>query len=67
MTALDDELGGVSSALESLALENGKIGARAREGDRLLVLAVDEKTGDLMLTVTDLHLTLVAWGECARF
>ena len=67
LKALDDELGGVSTALESLSVENGKLGARAHEGERTLVLAVDEKTGDAILTVTDLHFTVVAYGECAKF
>ena len=67
LTALDSELAGVGSALDSLALETGKLGARAHEGERILVLSVDANTGDAMLTVTDVHLTLVAYGECAKF
>jgi len=67
LVALDEELGGASTALESLSVENGKLGARAHEGERILVLSVDANTGDAMLTVTDVHLTLVAYGECAKF
>ena len=67
LVELDAELAGAATALDSLSLEKGKLGARAHEGDRALVLVVDEKTGDAMLTVTDVHLTLVAYGECAKF
>ena len=67
LTALDTELERAASMLESLSLENGKIAARTHDGDRTLVLVIDEKTGEAMLTVTDLHLALVAYGACAKF
>ena len=31
-----------------------------------MVLAVDQATGDAILTVSDLKLTLVAYGECGK-
>ena len=66
LTALDVELAGAGSALESVAIENGSIAARAREGDRALVLSIDPKTGEAIVTVTDLGLALIAYGACAQ-
>ena len=39
--------------------EGGKTTARAREGDRSLVLDVDDESGDARLTVSDGKLALV--------
>ena len=66
LTALDVELAGAGSKLEALSAEKGKIGAKAHEGDRALVLVVDEASGDAVFTVTDLHLSLVAYGTCGK-
>ena len=37
---------------------------RAHDGSRSLVLVADDQSGDATLTVTDLKLTIVAYGEC---
>ena len=66
LTALDVELAGAGSALDSLSAEKGKLGARAHDGDRLLALSIDAVSGDTFLTVTDLHLSLIAYGTCAK-
>ena len=49
-----------------MGVEEGKLVARALSGDRSMVLAVDQATGDAILTVSDLKLTLVAYGECGK-
>ena len=64
--ALDLELEGAVSQLDSMGVEEGKLVAREHSDDRSMVLAVDQATGDAMLTVTDLKLTLVGYGECAE-
>jgi hypothetical protein len=64
--ALDPELEGSHSKLESVGVEEGKLVARALAGDRSMVLAVDQATGDAILTVSDLKLTLVGYGECGK-
>lgn len=66
LAALDIELAGAASSLESVAIENGSIAARAREGDRALVLSIDPKTGEAILTVSDLGLALIGYGACAQ-
>ena len=66
LRALDMELSGAGSQLDSLSDEKGKLGARAHDGDRALVLVVDEESGEAFLTVTDLHLSLVAYGTCGK-
>jgi len=66
LRALDVELAGSGSKLDSLTDEKGKLGAHAHEGDRVLVLSVDEATGEAFFTVTDLHLSLVAYGTCGK-
>lgn len=66
LTALDIELSGAGSSLDSLSDEKGKLGAKAHDGDRALVLIVDEASGEAFLTVTDLHLSLVAYGTCGK-
>ena len=66
MTALDAEFSGRDAALEAMTSEGGKTAARAREGDRSLVLVVEEQSGDAILTVSDGKLVLVAYGECSE-
>ena len=66
MTALDAEFAGRTTKLESMSDEGGKTVARAREGDRSLVLEVEDESGDATLTVSDSKLVLVAYGECSR-
>jgi hypothetical protein len=66
MTALDAEFAGGATTLESMTNEGGKTAARAREGDRSLVLQVEDESGDAMITVSDHNLVLVAYGECSR-
>jgi hypothetical protein len=66
MTALDVEFAGRATKLESMTNEGGKVTARAREGDRSLVLVVEGESGDAMLTVSDGKLVLVGYGECSR-
>lgn len=66
ISALDLELGGAVSQLDSVGVEEGKLVARAHAGDRSMVLAVDQATGDAMLTVSDVKLTLVGYGACAK-
>jgi hypothetical protein len=63
MRALDLE---TVSNLDSVGAEESKLVARALSGDRSLLLAVDQATGDAILTVSDLKLTLVGYGECAK-
>ena len=64
--ALDPELEGTLTKLDSVAVEEGKLVARALAGDRSMVLAVDQATGDAILTVSDVKLTLVGYGECGK-
>ncbi len=64
--ALDPELEGSQAKLESVGVEEGKLVARALSGDRSMVLAVDQATGDAIFTVSDFKLTLVAYGECGK-
>lgn len=66
MTALDAEFDGAATKLESMTEDGGKTTARAREGDRSLVLVVEGDSGDAMLTVSDGKLVLVGYGECSR-
>ncbi len=66
LTALDPEFAGRATTLESLTTEGGKTAARAREGDRSLVLVIEDESGDAMLTVSDGKLVLVGYGECSR-
>ena len=66
MTALDPEFAGLTTTFESMKDEGTKTTARAREGDRSLVLEVDDESGDARLTVSDAKLALVAYGECSR-
>ena len=66
MTALDPEFSGLATTLESMRNEGGKTTARAREGDRTLVLEVEDESGDAMLTVSDGKVVLVGYGECGR-
>ena len=40
--------------------------ARALAADRSLVLAIDQASGDATLTVSDVKLTLVSYGECGK-
>jgi hypothetical protein len=66
ISALDLELADSVSNLDSVGVEEGKLVARALSGDRSMVLAVDQATGDAMLTVSDPKLTLVGYGECVK-
>ena len=66
ITALDPELESALSKLESLEVEEGKLVARALAADRSLVLAIDQASGDATLTVSDVKLTLVSYGECGK-
>jgi hypothetical protein len=66
MTALDPEFAGRSAVLDSMTEEGSKTVARAHEGDRSLVVAVEGKSGDAMLTVSDGKLVLVGYGECSE-
>jgi len=66
MTALDTEFEGAETKLDSMTENGGKTTARAREGDRSLVLVVEGDSGDAMLTVSDGKLVLVGYGECSR-
>ena len=66
MTALDPELAGETTTLDSVSKDEHKTTARAHEGDRSLVLSVDDESGDAMLTVSDNKLVLVGYGECSR-
>ena len=65
MTALDREFEGSATTLESMTKDGGKTTARAREGDRSLVLVVEDESGDAVLTVSDGKVTLVGYGECS--
>jgi hypothetical protein len=67
MTALDAEFGGRTTALESMTKDDHKTTARAHEGDRSLVLVVEDESGDAVLTVSDNKVVLVGYGECNRF
>jgi len=64
VVALDPEFGGASSPIESEKRESASTTVRAHQGDRSLVLVADDQSGDATLTVTDLKLTIVAYGEC---
>jgi hypothetical protein len=66
VSAMDREFGGVASNLDSVGVEEGKLVARAVAGDRSMVLAIDQLAGDAIFTVSDVKLTLVAYGECAE-
>ena len=64
LVALDPEFGGASSPIESEKREGTSTTVREHEGDRSLVLVADDQSGNATLTVTDLKLTIVAYGEC---
>ena len=66
MTALDAEFEGRATKLESVTKEGQKTTARAREGDRSLVLVVEGESGDAVLTVSDGKMVLVGYGECSQ-
>jgi hypothetical protein len=66
LTALDPEFAGRATTLESVTTEGGKTAARAREGDRSLVLVIEDESGDAIVTVSDGKLVLVGYGECSR-
>jgi hypothetical protein len=66
MTALDPELTGRATALESVSKDDHKTTARAKEGDRSLVLVVEDESGEAMLTVSDDKVTLVGYGKCSK-
>ena len=66
MTALDAEFAGSMTKLDSLTKDGGKTTARAHEGDRGLVLAIEDVSGDAILTVSDGKLVLVGYGECSE-
>ena len=65
LVALDPEFGGSSSPIESDKHEGASTTVRAQAGDRSLVLVTDDQSGDATLMVTDLKLTIVAYGECS--
>ena len=65
VVALDPEFGGASSPIDSEKREGANTTVRAHAGDRSLVLVADAQSGDATLAVTDLKLTIVAYGECA--
>lgn len=65
LTALDTEFNHHTATLDAMTVENGNTSARAHEGDRSLTIAVEGKSGDAMLAVSDNKLVLVAYGECA--
>ena len=64
VVALDPEFGGASSPIESEKHEGASTTVRVHNGDRSFVLVADDRSGDATLTVTDLKLTIVAYGEC---
>lgn len=66
MTALDGEFGHATTKLEAQSSEGGKTTARAHEGERSLVLSVEDASGYVTLTITDPKVTVVAYGECAK-
>jgi hypothetical protein len=66
LVALDPEFAGASSSIESEKRESASTTVRASDGSRSLVLVADDQSGDATLTVTDLKLTIVAYGECTR-
>ena len=66
MTALDAEFEGRATKLESVTKEGQKTTARAREGDRSMVLVVEGESGDAVLTVSDGKMVLVGYGECSQ-
>lgn len=65
MTALDLELAGKTTKLDSVSKEEHKTTARAHEEDRNLVLAIEDASGDAILTVSDNKMVLVGYGECS--
>ena len=66
MTALDAEFEGRTTKLDSMTKEGGKTTARAHDGDRSLVLAVEGESGHAILTVSDNKVVLVGYGECSQ-
>jgi len=67
MKALDAEFAGSATPLESMTKDDHKTTARAKQGDRSLVLVVEDESGDAVLTVSDDKMVLVGYGECNRF
>src|SRR5262245_51506942 len=51
LTALDPEFDHAADRVESATSEEGRTVLRARSGDRTLVLEIDKKSGDAMMTV----------------
>ena len=66
MKALDHEFAGSETALESVTQDEHKTTARAHDGDRSLVLSVENESGYAVLTVSDDKVTLVGYGECSE-
>ena len=65
MTALDTNLAGRTTTLDAVSKGEHKTAARAHDGNRTLVLSVDDESGDAMLAVSDNKLVLVGYGECS--
>jgi len=66
LMAIDPEFAGRAAKLESVSKDNHKTTARAHDGERTLVLVVDDESGFAELTVSDPKMVLVGFGECSR-
>jgi len=66
VSALDPEFAGRASKLESVSRDKNKTTARTHDGERSLVLVVDDESGFAELTVSDPKTVLVGFGECSH-
>lgn len=64
LTALDAQQRGLSSEITSVAESDGRLLVSGADGNRGWKLAVDETTGDSVLTVSDTAVAIVVYGEC---
>lgn len=65
-TALDIEFEGVSSPLDAMAVENGRVVARGSFGERVLLVGIEADSGDAIVTFADPKTTLVMFAECVE-
>jgi hypothetical protein len=64
VTALDAEVRGQTSTIAAVSRANGRLVISGVDGTRGWTLAVQEESGDSVLTVSDTGLAVVLYGEC---
>jgi hypothetical protein len=64
LTALDAEQRGQASEITAVQETGGRLVVSGADGHRGWKLAVDETSGDSVLTVSDTGVAIVVYGEC---